>query len=467
VTNQTASTVLDPEHPGSWSSVPFETLFSLPKDEVEEAQLKALALRFRTLRPRVTALNKLASRQGVDRIEAFADAPPVLFDHRVYKSYPLNLVEQRKFDRLTAWLQRLTTHDLSSVPLHGVTSVDSWLDRLDEHGMLVCHTTGTTGKLSFLPRSKTEWPGWSDAYFEVRRSMTGVDFRTEEIPSFTTGYRRGHMLGAKLGLLIAEAQPGDDTDRHFLYDFALSADLMSLAARLQSAEEQGELDQLDIDPEILEQRAQLIERSRNRADDLQRWFFNLAGDYRGRRVSIGGNFTELIRLALKGRELGIVCEFAPGSMILTGGGMKGYKDAPADWEDLVKGFYGVERIDSLYGMSECMGFAPRCEQGSYHFLPFTLPLVLDDDFAALPREGVQTGRMALFDLLAETYWGGFISGDRVTIHWDHACECGWTGPRIDPDIVRFSELEGVEDDKLTCAGTADAYNAFMDYVAEI
>ena len=461
-----ATVALDPADPGSWSSVPFETLFSLPKDEVEEAQREALARRFEALRPQVAALDNLASRQGVDRIETFADAPPVLFDHRVYKSYPLNLVEHRKFDRMTAWLQRLTTRDLGSIPLDGVTSVDSWLDRFDDHGMLVCHTTGTSGKLSFLPRSQTEWPSWSNAFFEVRRALTGVDFRQEVIPSFTAGYRKGHSLGAKLGSLIARAQPGGDTNRHFLYDFALSADVLSLAARLQSAEEQGQLDQLDIDPQIIEGRAELIERSRNREEDLQRWFFTLARDYRGQRVSLAGNWSELIRLALKGGELGIVCEFAPGSMLLTGGGMKGYKDAPDDWERLLKDFFGVQRIDSLYGMSECMGFAPRCEHGFYHFLPYTLPMVLDEDFATLPREGVQTGRMALFDMLAETYWGGFISGDRVTVYWDYACECGRRGPRIDGNIVRFAELEGVQDDKLTCAGTAGAYNAFMDYVAE-
>ena len=79
---------------------------------------------------------------------------------------------------------------------------------------------------------------------------------------------------------------------------------------------------------------------------------------------------------------------------------------------------------------------------------------------------VQTGRLALFDLLAETYWGGFISGDRVTIHWDDDCSCGMKGPRIANDIVRFSELQGGDDDKITCSGTQQAYNSFMDYVSE-
>lgn len=458
---------LDPADPGSWSELPFETLFALSKEEVEGAQREALAHRFDTLRPRVVALDNLASRQGVERIEGFDDAVPVFFDHRVYKSYPLGLIEQRKFDRLTAWLGRLTMHDLTSVPLDGVSSVDSWLDRLNEETLMsVGHTTGTSGKLSFLPRSESEWPAWSNAFFEVQRALTGYDLRTESVASFRAGYRREHYwVGKKLNRLTSAAQASRAEDRHYLYDYDLSPDLLSMAARLQQAEERGELDDLDIDPKLLAQRAQVIERSRHRQEDLQQWFIKLADDYRGRRVSIGGTGGDMVELVRQGAEWGVVCEFAPGSFIFSGGGMKAVKDAPVDWQQLVKDFFGIDRIVMTYGMSEAMSMAPRCEKGFYHFFPYMLPILLDEDFVALPREGVQTGRMALFDFLPETYWGGFISGDRVTMYWDHACECGWTGPRIDGNIARFAQLEGVQDDKITCAGSPQAYTDFMDYVS--
>ena len=84
----------------------------------------------------------------------------------------------------------------------------------------------------------------------------------------------------------------------------------------------------------------------------------------------------------------------------------------------------------------------------------------------LPRKGVQTGRYAFFDLMPETYWGGFISGDQVTIHWEEDCPCGWKGPRIGPVDYPFPEMEG-GDDKITCAGTAQAYNEFMDFVSQV
>lgn len=458
------ATVLDPEDVAAWTAQPFEELFSLSRADVEGPQREVLIRRFEALRPTVNALDKLASRQGVDRIDTVDDVIPVLFDHRVYKSYPLSLIEKRQFTRLTAWLRRLTQHDITRVPLDGVNSVDDWLCRLDEHGMIIGHSTGTTGKLSFIPRSQTEWPAWKNVHFEVLRAAVGVDVRQVKIPSFSSGYRSGHQMMTKMGRLFAQDQAGGDESRHMLYDYPLSSDLLSLAGRLQSAEERGELDKLQIDPRLLEERKQLIEASRHRDDDLQRWFAKLAEEFRGQRVRIGGTSADLVRLALKGQETGVVCEFAPDSILVAGGGMKGFKDAPADWEQLIKDFFGINRICSMYGMSECMGTAPLCSAGYFHFLPYTIPIVLDSDAVALPREGVQTGRLALFDLLAETYWGGFISGDRVTIHWDYACECGWTGPRIERNIVRFGELEG-GDDKITCAGTAKAYSDFMDYLS--
>jgi hypothetical protein len=463
----TKGVTLNPADPGSWAAVPFEKLFSLPRAEVEEAQRVAFIRRFDSLRPRLDALGKLATRQSVDHVESIDASIPVFFDHRVLKSYPLSLIEKGQYERLTTWLQRLTTHDLGGIPLDGVDSLDSWIDRLEDHGMIIGHSTGTTGKLSFIPRSQTEWPAWKNAYFELLRALTGVDFRTETIPYFTASYRKGHQMAVKMQYLFACAQAGGDENRNALYDHAISADLLSLMGRYQAAEARGELDTLQISPRLLEQRADLIAASRNRDEDLEIWFTKLAEEHKGQRVRIGGGFADLTRLAVKAAEKGFRCEFAPDSILIGGGGMKGYKDAPPDWEHRVTEFLGIERMHSHYGMSEIMGNNPLCENGFFHVFPFTAPIVLDEDFVALPREGVQTGRLALFDFLAETYWGGFISGDRVTVHWEDDCGCGWPNPRIERQVVRFSELEGVTDDKLTCAGTVKAYSDFMDYVSTI
>jgi hypothetical protein len=453
-------------HPGSWAQYRFEQLFQLKRSQVEDRQLAAFRLRFDQLKDNVAALERLVKKQGVTRIDDFNDALPLFFDHRVLKSYPVTLIETRDFAKLTAWLNRLTLHDLSRMDLGGLTTIDSWLDRLESYGMMIGHSTGTTGKLSFVPRSRVEWPAWRASLFDAHRASTGQDPEKDFIPVLTPSYRGGYQMGQRIMLTVGYASAGGPENYHSLYQTPLSADLMALAGRLQSAEDRGELDRLALDPVLLEKRKEMIEQGRRRDQDVQAWFEKLLHQFRGKKVRMSGNFGELTRVALAGQAKGLKCEFAPGSILMSGGGMKGFKDAPDNWQDLIKEFFGFDKICKMYGMSESVGSVPPCACGNYHFYPYTIPYILDAEANPLPRQGVQTGRLALFDLLAETYWGGFISGDRVTMHWDEDCPCGWNGPYVEDNISRFAEMEG-GDDKITCAGSQAAYDEFMEYVMRI
>lgn len=466
--HETSSTIpfsLLPTCPGSWAQYQYEQLFAVNRQEREELQLAALQHRFGQLRDGLPSLERLVSRQGVKQLDCLSDALPLFFDHRVYKSYPISLLETRDFPKLTSWLNRLTLHDLTKMDLSGVETLDDWCDRLDAYGMIIGHSTGTTGKLSFVPRSRAEWPAWDAYYNEANRAATGVDFKKETMPHLFPGYRGGHHMGMKMLSLFAIPASGGAANWHTLYSTPVSADLMSLAGRMQSAEDKGELERL-IGPKLKQKLEVMVAQGRQREQDMQAWFTKVIHDFRGKRVKISGTGSDLIRAALAGKEMGIKCEFAPDSVISSSGGLKSFKGAPENWQEVIKDFFGVNRISSIYGMSEIMGVAPKCAHDFYHFAPVVIPFLLDHDARELPREGVQTGRIALFDLLAETYWGGFITGDQVTVHWDEDCPCGWKGPRITKDITRFSEIEG-GDDKITCAGSVEAYNDFMDYVMRV
>jgi len=456
---------LSPEQPGNWLDDGYERLFQLSWRDYQDVQLAVLKRRFEELSTSVAALEKLVKREGVTSVNSFEDALPLLFDHRVYKSYPLSLIEKRDFPKLTGWLNRLTTHDLGAMDLAGLTTIEEWLDRLDAFGMLIGHSTGTTGKLSFLPRSGTERRSWQMAYQEASRAATGIDSRSDTVETFFPGYRGGHHMMLKMLWLFDVPAAGGPEHFHTLYPTHVPADLSSLAGRMQSAEDRGELAKLGLDPALLKAREEMIAQAKRRDQDVEAWFFKLFEQFRGKRVKIGGTFSDLIRTARSGIEKGLKPEFAPGSFISTGGGMKGFKDAPEDWEGYIKDYFGIEKLGMVYGMSEGMPNHPRCSQKNFHILPQTIPFLFDRDMKLLPREGVQTGRLAIFDLLAETYWGGFISGDQVTIDWEENCGCGWKGPTVGPVISRFAEMEG-GDDKISCAGTAQAYNDFMDFVSQ-
>lgn len=457
---------LSPDAPADWLKDGIYPLLEMSWRDYEYAQLGAVKMRFEQLKDSVSALEKLAKRQGVTSIDSLTDALPLFFDHRVYKSYPLAIIEKRDLAKLTQWLDRLTTHDLSKMSLEGLTTIDGWLDRLDQFGMLVGHSTGTTGKLSFLPRSQSEYVGWERAYNGAQQATTGVDPHKEFVPTFFPGYRGGHHMMLKMLGLFGVPAAGGPEHYHTLYQGHISSDLSSLAGRMRSAEDRGELAQLGLDPALLEAREALIQQGRRREADMDAWFTKLMEEYRGKRVKIGGTAGDLIRTARTGIARGMKPSFAPNSFISTGGGLKGLKDPPEDWEAFVIDYFCVERIAAIYGMSEIMGTCPKCSHGYYHIPPYTLAVLLDAENNELPKEGTQTGRFAAFDLLAESYWGGFISGDKVTIHWEEDCLCGWKGPRVAPEIARFSELEG-GDDKISCSGSVQAYNEFMDYVSQV
>jgi len=454
---------LRPENPGAWAQHEFADLFAVDRQEREALQLEAVKLRFANLRDKVPALRKLADKQGIERIDTLDDVLVIAFDHRVLKNYPLAILEERDFPKLTAWLDKLTAHDLSRVDLSGVQTVDQWIDRLEQYGLIIGTSSGTTGKLSFVARSREELPAWRSAWLLMNYASSGIDPRTTKLPSFSPSYRSGHQMALKTAKLFVYDVHGGPQNHHTLYDAHMSADLLALSGKMQAAEEKGDVARLGLDPVLVEQRRQMIETARHRDRDVQAWFEKLIHEFKGQQVRIGGLSAELFKVAKAGAEKGYKCEFAPGSIVTTGGGMKKYKDAPDNWQEIIAAFFGVEKLSSVYGFSESIGHCPMCSHGYYHFLPYTVAMILDADGQALPREGVQTGRMAIFDLLAESYWGAFISGDEVTMHFDEDCGCGWRGPRIGTAIRRYAEMEG-GDDKITCSGSAKAYDEFMDFV---
>jgi hypothetical protein len=159
---------------------------------------------------------------------------------------------------------------------------------------------------------------------------------------------------------------------------------------------------------------------------------------------------------------GLRSVFAPGSIVHTGGGAKGIV-LPDDWEKQVQEFAGVPKLINSYGMSELMAHNYLCGFDRYHFQPWLIPYVLDPDTGIpLPRQGVQTGRAAFFDLAASTYWGGFVSGDEVSIDWA-PCKCGRTTPHIAKTLQRYGDKRG-GDDKISCAAADEAHSSAADFL---
>ena len=456
--------------PQALSEADYWEAFQMKPAEVEQVQLAGLRRRFDALRPRLPAVDRLAQGQGITEIRAVEDIVPLLFPHTVYKSYPLSFLEQGRFDRLTKWLQGLTTCDLSGVDVAGVDTIDGWIGAIERATELrPIHSFGTTGKLSFIPRTRAQVRKTvrinARAIRDFHGSGSGPDLLVSHMPLISPSYRYGASAIIRGMEAMAEDYAGGFDNSLFLHpDAYFSADIASLAGRMKAAEARGEQGQLSLSPALLARREEFARREQSAAQDMDRFFAEAARRFGGQDVFMFAVWPILFEWAEEGLKRGVRNVFGTGSVLTTGGGSKG-RVLPADYKETIFKFLGFERHFEFFGMSELMANAPRCEEGNFHVPPVIVPFVLDPDSGApLDRTGTATGRLALMDLLPDSYWGGFVTGDEVTLSGPaDPCACGRTGHYIHSTIRRFSEAQG-GDDKINCAGAPEAHDKAVEFL---
>lgn len=442
-------------------------LLTVPLEKLNTLQLEALQIRFDELRNRIPTLTKLADRQGVNEIVDFDDVVPVLFEHTMYKSYPSSLLINNRYDQLTRWLGKLTTCDLAGFDASACRSIDEWLHLLDEETELtVCHSSGTSGTMSFLPFSKAEFEQYGRTfpvlYFQGF-DRNAVEPFVADVQVVYPYYRWGGGSQQRMNDMYVRHLSGTEDRFHAVYPDRLSSDMLFLAGRIRAAKAKGGLDRLEINPALIERQRKFEEQRKGISDNLTTFFSRVTDKLAGQRIYMAAPWSMIYPLAEEGLKQGRRNIFHPDSVILTGGGAKGMQ-LPDNWREVIAEFTGVRRIDMAYSMSEVMGTHKMCEHGRYHMVPWVIPFILDPETSKpMPRTGTTTGRAAFYDLSATSHWGGFITGDEVTLHWDSPCPCGRTTPFFDDPIRRFSEARG-GDDKITCAATPEAHQEALDYL---
>lgn len=452
--------------PADLTRLPGPELYAIPQADVERYQLAAVRARFEQLHESVPFLRRLATNQQLERIDSLDDVVPLFFQPTVFKSYPLAMLENARFDRLTSWLDQLTSHDLSDVDVSGCETIDSWLTRLDETSpMRVVHAVAEGGKLTFVPRSNLEEPAGVQSFYQFHQGIgteLSVDFPGTRMPIVFWGYRHGFTPAhRRLEEEIIQVAGGEDSCV-CLYPYRLSADVLSLAGRLQAAERSGDTAHLKVNPSVLAQREQYAQVVADRRSHIEVFLKRVTTELGGAACLGMGTWSNVYETMLVAEELGISGVFDPESPINPGGAFGQRGDVPADWYERICRFLGLETIASTYGLTELLPYLRSCSHSHYHFPPYLVPYVLDPDTSEpAPRTGTTTGRFAFVDLLAQTYWGGFVTGDQVTVTWDVDCGCGRLGPYLHAEILAYSQMRG-GDDKISCARVDDAHDRALE-----
>jgi hypothetical protein len=441
----------------------------LPRADVEAMQLAGLKQRFAALRDRIPMLTKLADAEGVERIEHVDDAAPLLFKHTVYKSYPPSWLEKRNFTQINKWLGKLVTPELAEaiavLDVSRCEGLDEWFEAMDRAlpGLTLSHTSGTSGTLSFLPHGTREW----EKILSVRRllvwNMEGPNTPPPELHVAYPYFRSGFVSHLRINDHVVRTLLRGESYFRAAYPGRLSSDLLYLGARVRAAHAKGTLDRLEISPELKARKEEFDRLQADMPRHLAAFFSGIVREIRGKRVYLSATGTNLHNMAKAGLAQGMESVFDADSFINTSGGAKGLVQ-PEGWREDILRFTGGRRLKEGYAMSEVPCSHMRCEHGHFHLNPTAIPYLLDPETGRpLPREGRVTGRAAFIDLGAETRWGGFISGDEITIEWDQPCPCGQPSRYIVGSIRRYSEKNG-GDDKITCAATESSLREAMDFL---
>jgi hypothetical protein len=461
-----------PDHISAVLDRSWDDLFGLSMAEREEFQLAAARERFETLAPQIRVLQAQADTAGLSRIDDLDDLVPLLFNHTAYKSYPMSLIEHGRFDLMTRWLDGLTSIDLSHVEAGHCDGIDAWLDALEAQTPLrPNHTSGTKGKLSYIPRTGMEidfFNRGSLKTFEGFHDEPGVALGDDglRLPVIYPSLRHGRYVAQRSVAYYAAHIAPSPEQCYTLTNGTLSADLMSLSGRIRVAQSKGELGQMKLTDAMRVALKRYLEELERRPEEMAAFFARMTEELRGQRVFLMSQTGYLVQAAERGRAQGLRQVFSPDSVSLIGGGGKGVV-LPDDWLEIISDFSGISIWRQTYAMTEICGAMPLCGHDHFHIPLYHVAFLLDPETGAvLPREGTRTGRFGAFDLLAQTYWGGVVSGDKVTITWDGQCPCGRTGPYVHNDVTRYDESV-TGDDKITCSATIDNTDEALQQLLDV
>jgi hypothetical protein len=430
-----------------------EDCYTVSPAEVRDLQIAAMNERLQERIEKIRILGMRAGQAGIREIGDFADVVALLLPHTAYKSYPEGFLLQQRWDKLTKWLGTVSAYPVDNVDLDGIMDVDAWITRLEQAGHYVSSSSGTTGKSAMLVASKQDmdWVGedsvvacaWSTGFRPARDRRI---FRLAAVAAVPRNVAIMERIQRAFGKQDVEM---------FRYPIPpITVGSITRMVALRRAITDGSA----LPGDIAEYESTSAAREKAFDDAI-----GLAAEAliaaRGEKLFLTGMWANLHKIATAVRERGFSgLDFHPDNMMYVGGGLKG-QQLPSNYREFISETFNVGpgRNFQIYGMQEIGSVMPRCHLGGrYHVPPWLICLPLDQDGEALvgSQSGEVQGRAGFFDVSLDGRWGGVISGDRIEVNFG-PCPCGAQTPSIADNIVRYTEIQG--DDKISCAGTVDAY----------
>jgi len=357
--------------PHSMARCTLDQVFSLERGQIERIQLAGLRKRLAELSPQLPPLKKLVESNRITALNEINDVVPLLLPHTTYKSYPLSLIDNCRFAQLTTWLNDYTTHDLSGLDVSGCQSLDEWLDVIETNtSVRVVVSSGTSGKISILPRSTVEnaYAIYSNAlwYSRFGDETGGVrDPYAPDVYHVLPFARYGRHSTQNMTKIMVEHGFHGKEDQVFTLGGELSTDVLWMMGRLKKAQADGMFEQLKKTKAWQRLGGKLAEVDRNRSETSEKFYLEVITRLKDKTVLFKAGMNYYLALVNCAEKHGLEIRFAPDSFLMCAGGLKRNNVSDADLERIRKAF--PHEFHESYGCSELTPGASRlCPAGHYH-----------------------------------------------------------------------------------------------------
>lgn len=401
-------------------------------DQAAELRHEAITLNHQRYYDHVPIYRALAdevgatSDPGIDFI-----ASELVSTDDIFKSYNPEYLDNAMFDKMNKWLETIYIDEVD-FPTGDLNNVAAWIARLAENGIISTFSSGTMGRLSFVPRDRYNWTSFITnglsylPYLLPRMDMSGPEFDVVSL-----SFERGNMGVGLVGQYAAMISKNS----FFLYEGEISPDALRIMRRGAANEAEEEL--------VRDYREMVLSRSDENYERIIREIYKATKERQHRMFVFGAPF-QVMQLSEKMISSGRTLKLLPDSILTFGGGWKTFEGEKIDRDrliDMIKESFGLEERLILEGfsMTEMNMTLMRCVDGRYHLPLLIEPIIYDE--ALMPMKGNNlTGLFGYLDPFATSYPGFLISGDLLNMTIGD-CPCGLSGPAIVGEVTRAPGLE--------------------------
>ena len=329
--------------------------YDIPFAELRGAQIEAMNERFQERKGQIKLVGHRAREAGVTEVRSHEEVAKLLLPHTAYKSYPESWLAQKRWDRLSKWLDTVSSHRVPVDKVSDAADVDGWIENLAGNGFFVSCSSGTTGKSAMLVASgkDMEW------------------CRTEAVATYSWGSgvkaaRDRRMFGMAAiahvprNVATGEAYTAalqDPNYERFAYPVPpITVGALTQMVVLRKAIADGTAEPGDIAA------MEKISAARQKAvDDAVGITAQAVVEARRSKLHVSGLWAGLYNVAKAVRDMGYSAkDFHPENSIYVGGGLKRAK-LPDDYREFVYETFNIQPEHNYqnYSMQELHSGMPR------------------------------------------------------------------------------------------------------------